>query len=206
MSKYQNFTSDFPHRCLELLDRAHGLASASGREVTLLLMVASASLVVPFERLKPDTKYSSHPFGENKRFLRAAERLNELMSQKFIGSALCPTTASSWRLAKDVKAVEGDLDEWLPSAKLKALSKDREVASTLTLVRNALSHGSIHTIGDPITDLIFVKEVIGKHLDNSPRRIGFEVICVSYADFHDFVRAWITFLSESNVWGLRRAA
>lgn len=206
MTAYTDFTSDFPARCLELLDRASGVASVNGLEITLLLMTASASLLVPFERLKPDTDHSSHPFGDNRRFGAAAEKLAELMKESFVGSVLCPDTESSWRLAKNVKSVDGDLDCWLPDVLLKPLNKQRAVKSTLTLVRNAFAHGSIYTIGDPIKELIFVKEVTVQHSDKTWKRIGFEVLSVSYGDFQRFIRAWVMFLGQPNVWELRLAA
>lgn len=206
MTAYTDFTSDFPGRCLDLLNLAHGMASVNGREVTLLLMAASASLLVPYDRLKPDTYYSSHPFGDNRRFLDAAEKLKDLMAAKFVGSVLCPNENTSWQLAKKVPSVTGDLDSWLPQANLKPLSKERGVESTLTLVRNALAHGSIYTTGDPITDLIFVKEVITEQPDKSRKRVGFEVLSVNHADFLNFVRAWVTFLIDSKAWELRLVA
>lgn len=206
MTAYANFTSDFPARCLELLDRASGVASVNGLEITLLLMTASASLLVPFERLKPDTDHSSHPFGDNRRFGDAAKKLKDLMTENFVGSVLCPSTEASWRLAKKVESVDGDLDCWLPNVFLKPLSKQRGVNSTLTLVRNALAHGSIYTTGDPIKELIFVKEVTVKQADDTWKRIGFEVLSVSYGDFRSFIRAWVKFLGQPKVWELRLAA
>ena len=206
MSAYTNFTSDFPSRCLELLDIAHGVASVNGRETTLLLMAASASLLVPFERLKPDTQHHAHPFRDNARFADAAEKLQDLLTEKFVGSVLCPSTAASWQLAKDVLSVDGDVDSWLPKATLKPLSKDRIVSTILTLVRNALAHGNIYTTGDPIKVLIFVKEVTIQQVDKSRKRVGFEVISVNHEDFCSFIRAWVTFLNQSNAWELRLVA
>lgn len=190
MTAYTNFTSDFPKRCLDVLDTASTGAAANGREITLLLMAASASLLVPFERLKPDISNSVHPFGDNRRYGPAAARLKELLRKNFVGSDLGPESTHSWKLAKDVQSVDGDVDTWLPKVKLKSLSESRQVGSTLTLIRNALAHGSIHTTGDPIQELVFVKEV----LDKDRKRVGFDVLQVNHGDFKQFVRAWIGFL------------
>jgi len=194
MTAYTDFTSDFPRRCLEVLDTASADAAANGREITLLLMVASASLLVPFERLKPDTEYSAHPSGDNKRYGAAAGQLKELLDKRFVGSELCPATKHSWQLAKEVQTVEGAMDSWLPKVKLKSLSASKQVGSTLTLIRNALAHGSIYATGDPIKELVFVKEV----LDKDRKRVGFDVLQVSHGDFKQFVRAWIAFLQASD--------
>lgn len=190
MTVYTDFTSDFPKRCLDVLDMASADAAADGREITLLFMAASASLLVPFERLKPDTEYSVHPFGDNKRYKLAADSLKGLLDENFVGSVLCSQAMHSWKLAKDVQSVDGDVETWLPKAKLELLSKKRPVRSTLTLIRNALAHGSIYTTGDPIEELVFVKEV----LDKERKRVGFDVLQVSHEDFKQFVLAWIGFL------------
>jgi hypothetical protein len=62
LTAYTDFTRDFPQKCLDVLDAASSGAATNGREITLLLMTASAGLLIPFERLKPDSKNSVHPF------------------------------------------------------------------------------------------------------------------------------------------------
>lgn len=192
MTAYIDFTSDFSKRCLAVLDAAFPVAEAGGREITLLFMAASASFLVPFERLKPDSNDSVHPFGDNKRYGATAGRLKDLLAKNFVGSGLCNETNHSWKLAKGVLPVDGklDLDNWPPTANLKPLEKQRKIGSTLTLIRNALAHGSIYTKGNPIDELVFVKEV----LDKNRKRVGFDVLQVSHEDFTKFVRAWIGFL------------
>lgn len=53
-------------------------ARFSQREVTLTLMVASAALVVPFERLQ------NHPFEDKKTFPDAAKKLKSLLKKPFL--------------------------------------------------------------------------------------------------------------------------
>lgn len=185
MTAYTDFTRDFPGRCLEVLEAVSSGVAANGREITLLYMAASASLLVPFERLKAE-----HPFGDSQRKVRTADRLTELLGKKFVGSVLCPTNTHSWRLARKISSVDGELDGWLPNAKLQAFSKGGKVESTLTLIRNALAHGNIYTVDDPIRELVFVKEVLG----TDRKRVGFDVVQVSHEDFLHFVRAWVGFL------------
>jgi hypothetical protein len=69
MSNYNNFVQDFPKRCDELL--CHFIKPASGRdrEVTLMLAVASAGFVIPFERLRqPTDPQRQHPARDRERF------------------------------------------------------------------------------------------------------------------------------------------
>ena len=194
MTAYTDFTSDFPKRCLEVLNTASADAAERGREITLLYMAASASLLVPFERLKPDTKNSAHPFRDNRRDVVTANRLEELLRKNFVGSVLCPSN-HSFQLAKNVKSVSGDLDDWLPNAGLAPI-KDEKTDATIKLVRNALAHGNIYTTGDPIQELVFVTEIREKErvLKGSP--VEFDVLQVSHGDFKKFVCAWIEFLQK----------
>ena len=196
MTAYTDFTRDFPGRCLEVLDSASADAVAKGREITLLFMAASASLLVPFERLKPDTSNSVHPFRDNKRYCAAATQLEALLGESFVASALYPGS-HSFEIAKNVKSVQGDPDGWLPTAGLIQLDQSEKVDAILRLIRNALAHGNIYTDGDPIKKLIFVTEIRDKKRVPKGSPVEFDVIRVGYKDFQEFVRAWVAFLQSS---------
>lgn len=208
--EHADFVSDFPKRCLDILDGASSLASLTGREVTLLLVVASASLLVPFERLRPDTEHSAHAFGDNKLFAEGAEKLQRLLATDFVGSVLCPSLTNSWRFSDSVLDVSGGLDSWYSRSDLKVISaskkgrKGKAIKSMLPHIRNALAHGSIYTKGKPIEELIFVQERTAAGEDGARKRIGFEVLSVSPDDFNTFIRGWIACLVNEKAWELRR--
>jgi hypothetical protein len=61
MSEYKDFVRDFPLRCHDLLKKFEPGAKLRDREVMLLLAVASAGLVVPYEGLRPERP---HPSGD----------------------------------------------------------------------------------------------------------------------------------------------
>lgn len=205
MTAYANFISDFPQRCLDVLNFSAHQAKLRNRDVTLLLMAASTSLVIPFERLKLDTDHSAHPIEDNKRFPHAAKRLHELRRSQFVGSCLCPDGAASWCFSGEIQSIEGDVETWIPNS-LQALSGDMLVTSMLTLLRNALAHGNIYTRGNPmIADLVFLQvKYIGKGCNR--RHSGFEMLTVSPADFREFVQRWIVFLRDAHVMELQRVA
>src|SRR5215469_18571837 len=58
MTAYRNFVEDFPRRCRDILKVAGKPALSRGREVTLNLVIASAGLLVPYERVKPDGRWA----------------------------------------------------------------------------------------------------------------------------------------------------
>ena len=202
MSAYRDFTMDFPSRCLEILDRQSGWAKFRDREVTLLLMVASAAFVVPYERLGLHKDRPPHPAGDNKRYAELAKRLEDLKADKFCSSSLCPNSENSWKLAKDVDRVDGDLDGWFPPRLLKPVSKDKTVSSMLTLIRNALAHGNMFTTGSPIETLIFVQ----RRGSDEGSTSKFEVLSVGPKDFAHFIREWVAFLRDSQITELYLAA
>ena len=195
MTAYRDFTGDFPSRCMEVLDHQMAWAKFRGRDVTLLLMVSSAAFLVPYERLRPESNRSPHPSGDNERFAELAKRLEELMATKFCGSRFCPNAQSSWKVAKNVPFVGGDLDGWFPPQSLKPVSDEKAVSSMLTLIRNALAHGNVFTTGNPIETLIFVQ----KRESDKGSATKFEVLSVRPEDFSNFIREWVAFLRESQV-------
>lgn len=199
MSEYADFVSDFPRRCIELLNSGEASSSAKGREVTLLLMVASTSLVIPFERLRLDTDHSSHPFGENKIYSQSSEALSSLLERPFVGSAIGPSSDNTWKIADPVYDVSGDPSDWLRDCSIKPVGSKKQVRSILKLLRNALAHGNIKTRGNPIRELIFVQERFASCNPGEPRRrTHFEVLLVTPEDLKAMIRGWVVFLAESH--------
>jgi hypothetical protein len=128
MTAYRNFIEDFPCRCREILRIARKPALSRGREVTLTLMVASAGLVVPYERLKPDGRWGAHPSGDRETFAGAVEKLGSLLGQPFMSSRLWTATSSTWRGGK-LDSVTGDPDS------RKGLQKSRPITSVAELTK-----------------------------------------------------------------------
>ena len=142
MTAYKNFVDDFPRRCRDILNIAKTPALHRGREVTLTLMVASAGLVVPYERLKPDIGWGGHPSDDHNTFVDAAGKLKSLLRQPFMSSRLCTEANPSWRIGK-LLSVTGDPNSWEGLQKSRPISKDKTVGGLLSVIRNALAHGNI---------------------------------------------------------------
>jgi hypothetical protein len=162
-------------------------------------MAASAAFLVPYERLRPESKHPPHPSGDGVRFAALAKRLDEFLKERFCGSSLCPTKENSWYIAKDVSRVDGELDSWFPPKSLKPVSKDKAISSMLSLIRNALAHGNLFTTGSPIERLIFVQRRGTLDVNEERQTSKFEVLCVSPDDFGLFIRGWVAFLRASEV-------
>src|SRR5262249_35130825 len=139
MTAYKNFVADFPRRCRDILHVASKPALSQGLEVTLALVVASAGLVVPYERLKPNGRWGPHPSGESEKFVDAAKKLESILHQPFMSSSLWTKGISTW-CSGELDSAAGEPDSWAGLQKGRPISKDKTLGAILSVIRNALAH------------------------------------------------------------------
>lgn len=162
--------------------------------MTLALMVASAGLVVPYERLKGDGRWGAHPSGDRKTFADAAGKLDLLLRQPFRSSCLWTETNSTWYSGK-LDSVTGDPDSWKGLQNTRPISKDKTVRTVLNVIRDALAHGNIWTLRNPIEEIIFVKSVTDA--DTVPPKFSF--VSVAPDEFRHLLEKWFDFLINLHV-------
>ncbi|GAO35330.1 hypothetical protein SCT_0716 [Sulfuricella sp. T08] len=156
-------------------------------------MVASAGLVVPYERLKPDSEID-HPSGDNKIFSAAAEQLKLLLAEPFLASELWNQPYSTWHSGK-LKSVRGDPDSWEGLRNRQPIQADKTVKNVLRVIRNALAHGNIFTFKNPIEAIIFINANVNDQ--NIVRDYSF--VFVGPNDFHQFLKQWFDFLDQLRI-------
>lgn len=191
MSNYNDFISDFPQRCGEILSQHEYFARLRGREVTLLLSIASVSILVPYERLaRPHREGFAHPSGDRIRFRPAQEQFDKLLEATFIQSPLWNNTIPhSWKYEESVE-VSHEPDFWPELRNPRSLSNNKQVRSVVKHIRNALAHGNIFTRGWPRIDtIIFLSQA-------SRDTYRFNLLSVSPNDFRSFLTKWIQFLES----------
>jgi hypothetical protein len=190
MTDYSDFIRDFPTRCGEVLNLYHDRAQAKNREVTLLIMTATAAFLVPFERLRPGMS-TMHAARDREKFPELAQHLDSTLGRPFLGSPFHDAGSSSWSVGKTPRPK--------PVA-FKQLTKEAQVSQVLAIIRNALAHGNLWTIPDVGRDveaLIFWAEdkkdekVIGY---KDEEVIGYKYVRVSPLDFREFLVKWFAFL------------
>ncbi|GJL79806.1 MAG: hypothetical protein NPINA01_27950 [Nitrospinaceae bacterium] len=198
MTAYTNFVEDFPSRCMAVLQMAKQKARLSGKEVTLSLMAASAGLLIPFERLNPDANLP-HPSRNVEIFPEHAKRLEDLMTEKFLGSKLHPEKESDW-LSGNLKSLIttpeawGNPDSWPELNEAKVMTKDKTVGSVLKILRNALAHSNIYTKGNPIKLIIFISIYEEK---GEIKKAFF--VSASPSEFLNFLEKWFKFLEDHKI-------
>lgn len=182
MSSYKNFTKEFPKRCSDLL-KVYPVAKWADREVTLMLSVASAGLTMPIERLK--NKNYPYPFHDRAKFPKAQAEFDNLISSSFLTSPLVDPT-QSWYYGA-LATVVGEPDSWQEFQNPLLLTNTKTITEVTSHIRNALAHGSIHTKGDPISEIIFIAS-------EKLRSPNFYYLMVKPNDFLAFLKKWFALL------------
>lgn len=196
MSAYTNFVQDFPNRCREVLKLAEKRAQVERREVTLALVVASAGILVPYERLKPDGEIA-HPSGNNTTFPDAAQQFRCLLKRPFLSSPIWGQSSLTWHCGKlEPNSMKDDPDSWEGLRNQRYLGKDRTVGGVLRVIRNALAHGGIWTFQDPIETIIFTN---ANYRTDKKTVKDHSFISVGPEDFRQFLEKWFTFLEHLNI-------
>lgn len=137
MSNYDDFfAQDFAGRCAELLNALAEPAQAIHREVTFLLTMAAAGLVVPHERLDGGSR---QPTLDRKRYKTASDQLLASSRRPF-SLSLNPEDWSGGFLASGV----GKPDEW-PELTFSPLPPEITVGALVLGLRHAIAHGNIFT-------------------------------------------------------------
>lgn len=203
MSDYKVFIKDFPERCEKLLKRIEIDNIFDDLTVTGLLTVASAAINIPYERLLAPSQYrSSHPSGDYKNFVEAAQQFNQLLKSNFVGSRLYTINITeNWRLAKQ-ESVTGTPDAW--DRPFEKISNRMEISFVLTIIRNALAHGNIFTKAEEtprrkIQEIILVSEQREYDKNGKPMVKYYNCISVTPTIFKQFLNEWFAFIKTLKI-------
>lgn len=175
-----------------MLSRYYRNAETNDLEVTLLLAIAGSGLLIPYARL---TEFN-HPSKDSNRFELARDFIDTVLQSKFVGSPLHPESdPGSWKIGSLIDITESpDFWNW---TKIKPISKNKTVNPLLKILRNALAHGNIFTMGSPnIESIIFLSK-----LNAEDPAAGYACLVVSPTEFEDFISRWLGLLAEAKIPG-----
>jgi hypothetical protein len=194
MSNYRNFIEDFPKRCGEILSDYKKQAYKNGREVTYMLAIASASITIPYARLTE----KENPSLDKKKCENAVSNFDNLCGKPFLKSCLWAMPSKNWKSGLVKKEyVKLGADTWEKNA--LCLRNEITVKEVLSIIRNALAHGSIFTLpteNDKIENIIFLSVIRDKENHTTG---DYDLIMVSPDDFNEFLANWIEFLKTLNI-------
>jgi hypothetical protein len=192
------FATEYPERCLELLNEFEPIARERGLLGTFSVMLASSVLLVPLERVK-----ASHPLSqEHQSNLSAA--LGRLDAQKWHDAEFWNGLPSGeWRFSR-IMADANNTYSWQDKAGNPSFSPEantierRTVREVLYVLRNALAHGNIIYLasngheekGSKVEHLAFLSRCEPDAAENNT----FQLVTVKEADFLPFIKSWVTWI------------
>jgi hypothetical protein len=155
------------------------------REVTLMLALASTGIVVPYERI---AGRHEHPSGDRELFAVKAQGIVKTLDQPFASTPLGEGPAGEWLYGRAM-SLRGKPDDWDGFRASKPAG--RKLARTvLQTIRNALAHGNLWTLDNPIRELVFARE----RRDEAGELLGYEFIRGSPQAFRALLIAWFDLL------------
>ncbi len=198
MTAYKNFVSDFPHRCLKLLDGQLPASRRSGLEVTFLLSIAGSGLVIPAERLSEE-----HPLEDAQRYPEHRATFHAMMKSNFLQSELVGGHRADWRMGFTPGGAQSGAWNQTPDTwSMTPIKRDITVEFMVRGIRNALAHGNVYTLsgkgGIEITEIAMASKK-KKRLDKVLTEVGVTQLTATPAAFEFFLREWLRFLAKQRL-------
>lgn len=191
------FATEYPERCLQLLEAFEPIAQDRDLFGTFSVMLASSILLVPWERAS-----NRHPLRqEHGGGLQAA--LKKLEKQKWQAADFrAGNGPGEWRFSRII-GDPNDARGWQDEAGHPSFSDDantiqrRSVGEVFRVLRNALAHGNIIYLDENgvETENARVQHIafLSRYEENDEQRAAAEtyrLVTVREIDFLPFVRAW----------------
>lgn len=217
MSVYRNLYLDFPLRVEEVWRDYRRPAARRHRDVTLLLMAATAGMAAPFEHVREQKKdaepahHPSHKPGDAEKYKEARAWLRMQLDASFVatgGTLRCKGSAqqSERPMLEDVRYgyeeqlryVGREAKHAQPLAKVEN-GKGFSNRDVVTWLRNALAHHSVYAFGEgkrldgeaEITRLAFFTQ----HRGQLPGEVkGYRILTFSVGEFETLLENWFALL------------
>ena len=194
MAQYENYRDKLAGRCLGILESFEQEAEKQKKEVTLLLMVATSAFVITRGRTLHDHPGSDSAFFEEDLSGSKKGELNTTWGK----SSLSKDTGG-WKYGF-TKEFGKEASCW-PSADMNA--EENNVSEVLAIIRNALAHGNLYTVDDPIQFLRLYSKKPGKETCEKCERpvgppIGYRYLDIPVRGFKQFLSNWLKLLRPSD--------
>lgn len=195
MSEYESWISDFPQRCGDLLELCAEVTQSRNREVTFLLAVASACIAIPLDRMRyqeRDGQEMPHPMKDRGLSNKRRKKFDELVGKKMRELDFWNDKDYASFGHGKLESVERNPDSWKELQDPKPFGHDKEFKTLLSLIRNALAHGSVFTRGNEIREIVLLSREYAK----SDR---YEFLILTPRDLKRVVQFWIRELARLHV-------
>ncbi len=204
--RYEDYFSDFATRCFDVLKASKGQIKNKKRDVTARLCVMSAALTVPHERLQPvsvvrNATHAMHPAGDSIHYAAAARLYATTLSNDDFTQTL--GVDGLWHMGTFVVAWADDWLRHFPQHPT-TMPANTKVGGVLTVMRNALAHGSVVAfpkVDKTIKSVAFLSVKNGRDVPRKPNghqqsnRVEFKFVHTSVKDLGLFMDKWRKFLT-----------
>jgi hypothetical protein len=194
MSSYSEFLAgDFGSRCHDLMKRFFPSSQKAEREVTFLLAIAAAGLVIPHERLLQSDR---QPPLDRKQFRSAREKLDRCLERRLADVVHC-----QWKGGLLAKA-DGPPDGWDELRDPANMEKKTTLLQVVTWLRHALAHGNIFTRPPhpkAIEEIVFVCGYPAN--DQRAKEQPLRFVLASPEALKDFLERWFEMLGSLSISG-----
>lgn len=209
----ERFATEYPQRCLALLDVFEAIAEDRDLVGTFSIMMASSVLVIPWERMSNRHPLTQEAGGQLQRAMRALERRRWLTADFW--EERIPTSWHYSRIMGDPNQVQA----WQDDRGIRSVLADantiqrRSVGEVFRVLRNALAHGNLvyldaqglETPGNRVEHLAFLSRY--EEAEDQRRQFDtYRLVLVREREFLEFVRAWASWVSRFAVNDDLRAA
>lgn len=191
------FATEYPERCLELLNAFEPVAHERDLVGSFSVMLASSILLVPWERAKNEHPIRQEKGGALQTNLRRLERRKWLEADFWTDAA-----PGEWHFSRII-GDPNDVQHWHNERGDPSFSENantiqkRRVGEVLRVLRNALAHGNIVYLneqgqeiqGERVQHLAFLSRYEENEGDRKKAET-YRVVTVRETDFLPFVRAW----------------
>jgi len=193
----ERFATEYPERCLELLDALEPVAREKDLYGTFSIMLASSILLVPWERVR-----NSHPLTQEHGG-KLQVSLQELKRQRWPEARFWNrANPGDWRFSR-IMGDPNNVRDWQDNEGRPSFGPEantigkRNADEVFRVLRNALAHGNIlyldaegrETPGHRVEHLAFLSRCEESE-DQKRNAETYRLVTVREEDFMTFIRAW----------------
>ena len=199
------FVTEYPERCMQMLEMIESRAREMELVGSFSLMVASSIFLIPYERMK-----KRHPLDDAIDEPELYQAIKQIQRQKFLESEVWDLTPpGDWRMSRIITKAN-PTHSWRDENGCHPMAKgadntivDRTLEDVLRVIRNALAHGNVVYLdrygrdhpGKKVEFLAF----LSRYEESEEQRAiseTYRLVATTEECFLSFVKVWARWLTK----------
>jgi hypothetical protein len=197
------FVTEYPERCLQLLDEMEPLARDRDLLGSFALMMAASILVIPWERLSKHHPIAGERGSDLQRALKRTKKQRWHRAEFWEGN-----DPGHWTFSR-IMGEPNFVDRWCDEAGQPSMSEAantinrRDVDDVFRVIRNALAHGNVvyldkdgrETVGNPLHFIAFLSRYEEANAPEGQPQT-YRLVATTADSFLSLIRAWAVWLQQ----------